>query len=108
MSREVQARTQVTDQFAVWQDEVTKVADLEQADFAVVVTRDGAVVDDTAVTITEIPDADGEYRAAFTPPSTGYMQVEITYSAGGQVFIGEYDVVAPVVVGGTRPPGYGA
>ena len=102
------ARTEVVDHFPAYgEDGFTKVPGLEPEAFATTVFRDGDVAD-ASVAISEIAESPGEYRLAFTPNRAGAWEVEIAYAAGSQVYAGQYDVTEPVVVGSSRPPGWGA
>ena len=106
--RRVVAGTEVVDHFPVYGDDgFTKVDGLEAGAFAVTVYRGGEVAD-VAVAIGEITESPGEYRLAFTPDRAGAWEVEIAYAAGSQVYAGQYDVTDAVVVGSSRPPGWGA
>ena len=106
--RRVVARTEVVDHFPAYgEDGFTKVPALAPEAFAVTVYR-GGEVEDVAVAISEIAESPGEYRLVFTPDRAGAWEVEIAYAAGSQVYAGQYDVTEPVVVGSSRPPGWGA
>jgi len=104
--RYVQALVEVPDQFSVWADDITKAPGLVQGDFAAVVYLDGGVAEGVPVVITEIPNAAGEYRVAWTPTCAGYWEVEICYPVGRAVWKGRYDVTSPVLTATSRPPGY--
>ena len=106
--RTVSARTEVVDHFPVYGDDgFTKVPDLGPDAFALVVFHDGEVAE-VQVDIAQIPGSPGEYRLAFTPQQAGFYEVEVAYAAGKQVYAEQYQVTEAVVVGGSRPPGWGA
>ena len=106
--RRVMARIEVADHFPAYaEDGFTKVAGLGPNAFATTVFRDGEVAN-ASVVIGEIAGSPGEYRLAFTPDRAGAWEVEIAYAAGAQVYAGQYEVTEAVVVGSSRPPGWGA
>lgn len=105
--RRAYARAELVDQFPVFgEDGFTKVGGLGPGAFRTTVYRDAALAA-AWVSITEIAGSSGEYRLAFTPDAPGVWEVEIAYLAGRQVYAEQYDVVEPVVVGSSRPPGQG-
>lgn len=105
MARQVRAFGTVIDQFSVFAaDGFEKVGGLGPASFAVVVYRDG-VLAPRAVAVAEIPGSPGEYRLEFTPDAEGLWQVDVAYPAGRQIYSEQYEARAPLVVGGSRPPG---
>lgn len=102
------ARAEVIDHFPVYGDDgFTKVPDLAPDAFALVVFHEGEVAQ-VSVDISQISGSPGEYRLAFTPVAAGFYEVEVAYAAGQQVYSGQYEVTEAVVVGGSRPPGWGA
>jgi len=104
--RNVEARTEIVDQFSVWADAINKIGGLDSGVFTVKVFHDGAVDGDTAVTLAEIPDSPGDWKASWTFGGSGFWEVEVLYAAGLQVYHMQFDVAEPVAVGGSRPPGY--
>lgn len=105
--RRVYARMPLVDQFAVFgTDGFAKVPGLDRAAFRVTVFREAQVAW-ADVDIEEIEGSPGEYRLAFTPDAAGLWEVEIAYEPGRQVYSEQYEVKEPVVVGGSRPPGWG-
>ena len=106
--RRVGARTEIIDHFPVYGDDgFTKVPDLAPDAFALVVFHDGEVAQ-VNVDISQIPGSPGEYRLAFTPVQAGFYEIEVAYEAGKQVYAEQYEVTEAVVMGGSRPPGWGA
>lgn len=105
--RRVYARAPLVDQFAVFgPGGFDKVAGLQRSAFAVTTYRD-ARLDDAEVGVEEIAGSPGEYRLTFVPHTPGVWEVEIAYAPGRQVYSEHYDVTEPVVIGGSRPPGWG-
>ncbi len=101
------ARAELVDQFPVFDaDGFEKVSGLGAGAFRATVYRDTEVVD-AEVEITEIDDSPGEYRFALSPHAPGVWEIEIAYEAGRQVYSGQYQIVEPMVVGSSRPPGWG-
>ena len=98
MSRQIYHGLPVIDQLPVYEpDGVTKRSGLTAADFTVAVWHDGAERPGFAVAITEI--GSGEYRVEFTPDATGYWVVEVANGYNTEIWVGEYDVVKPVLLG---------
>ncbi len=105
--RRAYARAELVDQLPIFgEDGFTKVAGLGRDALRVTVYRD-AVVAPSRVEVAEIEGSPGEYRLAFTPDGPGVWEIEIAYAAGRQVYAARYEIVEPVVVGGSRPPGQG-
>lgn len=105
--RRAYARMPLVDQLPVFgPDGFEKVAGLDRSAFTVTTYRDAelALVD---VSIEEIAGSPGEYRLSFVPDAPGLWEVEVAYEAGRQVYSEQYQVTEPVVVGGSRPPGWG-
>lgn len=106
--RRVAARTEIVDHFPVYgEDGFTKVPDLGPDAFALVVFHDGEVAE-VNVDVSQIAASPGEYRLAFTPVQPGFYEIEVAYAAGKQVYAEQYEVTEAVVLGGSRPPGWGA
>jgi len=105
--RRAYARAELVDQFPVFGDDgFTKVGGLTAEAFRITVYRDAELAP-SVVDVVEIAGSPGEYRLAFTPDFPGIWEVEIAYVARRQVYAEQYDVVEPVVVGSSRPPGQG-
>lgn len=105
--RRAYARAELVDQFPVFGDDgFTKVGGLTADAFRITVYRDAELAP-SVVDVVEIAGSSGEYRLAFRPDAPGIWEVEIAYLAGRQVYAEQYDVVEPVVVGSSRPPGQG-
>ncbi len=103
--RTVPARKLVVDHFPVYDtDGFTKVPGLSPADLPVAVFRDSDVAD-VLVTVSEIAGSPGEYRLAFTPEQAGFYELEVSYAAGKQSYVEQYQVTEALAVGGSRPPG---
>ena len=101
------ARLPLVDQFAVFgADGFGKVAGLTRDAFRVTTYRDAALAP-VDVSIEEIAGSPGEYRLTFVPDAAGVWEAEIAYEAGRQVYAEQYEVTEPVIVGGSRPPGWG-
>ncbi|MCA9608947.1 MAG: hypothetical protein KC619_25270 [Myxococcales bacterium] len=105
--RRCYARERLVDQFPVFgEDGFSKVGGLGPDAFRITLYRDAELAS-AAVDTTEIPGSPGEYRLGFTPDAAGIWEVEIAYVAGRQVYAEQYEVIEPVVVGSSRPPGQG-
>ena len=101
------ARERLVDQFPVFgEDGFGKVGGLGPDAFRITAYRDAELAG-AAVDTMEIAGSPGEYRLAFTPDAPGIWEVEIAYVAGRQIYTEQYEVVEPVVVGSSRPPGQG-
>jgi len=105
--RQAYARMWLVDQFPVFgPDGVSKVSGLQPSAFRTTVYRD-AEVEGAVVEIAEIDGSPGEYRLSLSPHRPGLWEVEIACEAGRQVYAERYEVIEPVVAGGSRPPGWG-
>ena len=105
--RRAYARAALVDQFPVFgEDGFTKVGGLGPDSFRITVYRDAELAA-APLDVVEIDGSPGEYRLAFTPEAAGIWEVELAYLAGRQVYAEQYNVVEPVVVGSSRPPGQG-
>lgn len=105
--RRAYARMPLVDQMPVFgPDGFSKVGGLGRGAFTVTTYRDAELVP-TEVSVEEIDGSPGEYRLSLVPDAAGIWEVEVTYEAGRQVYAEQYQVTEPVVVGGSRPPGWG-
>lgn len=98
MSRELYVDIEIVDLLSVYEpDEVTKRSGLTAANFTVTAYLDGSSVS-LGETIVEVGSS-GDYALRFTPTATGFYYVEVSNDYDGVPWIGEYDVVSPVLLG---------